>query len=783
MTNFADQKTSPFPLYALPLALGASTLGVVPVLSTAQERAGSDADSDALEEVVVTALKRDQTLYEAPVSITVLSQEDLQILGTQELEDVARFTPNLNASSRGGRRRYDISIRGVRAQAGVSTTFGIYLDEFNISPTSISSFNNPSLQDAAQVEVLRGPQGVYFGRSIMAGSINITTNKPTDEFEGDVSARIGSNERYQVRGAIGGPITDDLGFRLVAYREEFGGFMENLGPINVSNDFEEQGFRLALRWTPTDRTTLDFAAARVDAEDGARNTLPINLDIPQVQSFLALTSLGVFPDAASLNAAQGTPLFGETDNQINVDEIETTDNNAQYFTFRGEHEFDGFSLIGVAGYLDGEESRNAQERDWLLTNTSIDTPLGFPGTFVADYDLQQDITVESYSFELRLQSNDSGPLQWVIGAFYAEDEEFSGGRDSVTLATFADGAPLSPFFPIDVPFATVDDLDVIESRAIFGDISYDFLDGRLTLSAGARYSDDNFSSEGRTALPLTPGPVFVDDEFRSTSFNHFAPTLTASFALSDNANIYAKAANAYRPGGFNNGVLVPPTYDPEEIWNYELGLKGVFLDGMLDLRAAVFSMSWEDMQVPVFDVETGNFTDNAAEASIDGAELETIVTFTENLRAMIGIGYTDARFDSFPNAGIQGSGQTFDLSGTHIAYAPEWNVNATLEYVKPLANGAQLLARGEYQYTDDQFMDNGGGATVELPYEVPVSDSWGLFNLRLGYSTARYNITVFGENLNDEIYQLGLDGGIYPGGFRVVVNEGRRFGVRGQVFF
>ena len=747
-----------------------SSLGMVPLASA------QPSDGTVIEEIVVRALKRDQTIYEAPVSITAFSHEDLQILGTQEIEDYARLTPNMNVRSRGGRRLWDISIRGVAAQAGVSTTYGIYLDEFNISPTSISAFNNPSLQDAAQVEILRGPQGVYFGRSILAGSINITTNKPTEELAGDVSVRVGSNERYQVRGAVGGPIIDGkLGFRAVAYYEEFGGFMNNIGPADVTNDFDEHGTRLALRYTPTDRTTVDFAFARVNATDNLENSLPNGEEIQQVQEIVAATSFGVFSSVESLAAAQGTPFYPASEHTINVDESNTTDNEASYLTLRAEHELDGFSLIAVAGYMDGDNTLDAQERDMGLNETPYVTPFGAPATYVFDYDLYREASVNSHSIELRLQSNGDGALQWVIGAFYAEDEETQASRDYIRVGTDLGSGSL---IGLDgVVFETLADVDTIDSRAVFGDISYAFLDGRLTLSAGARYSRDTFSSDGSFAPPLSDGSTMIPLNERETEFSHFAPTLTASYEIGDSSTVYLKASNAYRPGGFNDNNF-NPEYDEETLWNYELGLKGRYLNNRLSLRTAAFVLKWDDMQVGNFTLDEGNFVSNAAEATIEGAELEAEFALNSRLSASIGIGYTDAEFDDFPNATLIGQDGIFELGGTPIPYAPEWNLNAATEYRHPLSSGAELQARAELQYLDEQFTAPGGDL-----YDARQADSYTLVNLRLGYHTARYSLMAFAENLSDEVYELGLDGGIYSLGGRSTVAEGRRFGVRGQVYF
>ena len=764
------KRTSPPSLIALAVTLGLQQ----PVFGQETDGATNPA---AMEEVIVTALKRDQTIYEAPVSITALSEQQLQQLGTQELNDYLGFIPNVSATSGGGRRQWDISIRGLSNIEGVANTYGIFMDEFNISPTSISAFNNPSLQDAAQIEVLRGPQGVYFGRSIMGGAINITTNKPSDQFEGNISARVGSNERYQVRGAVSAPIIEDkLSFRLLGYYEEFGGYIDNNGPADVTNDFEEQGLRLALRWTPTDRTTIDIAGAFVDAEDSLPNTLAVGIPIQGVADFISPLTFGVINTLEDLAELQGTALYPDGDeHEVNVDEATTSENEAMYVTLRAEHEFDGFSFITVAGYMEGREETNDLEADFALNETPFVTPFGAPATFLADYNITTLEEVESFSVEMRLQSNDSGPLQWVIGALYAEDTEEQRDDDFLTIGTVLAGN----FGGISGPLSPSLDFDKVESAAIFGDISYAFFDERLTLSAGARYSDDTFSSNGFNGESvINPGVEGVRPN-ESVSFTNFAPTFTAAYAVTDDVNVYAKAANAYRPGGLNNNFLVPDSYDSEDLWSYELGLKGVFLDGRLDLRVAAYVMEWEDVQTTVFDPDLLlAFIGNASSSTLEGFEFEGNWNITDRWLWQVGLGYTKAEYDEFVGGFVPDRNDPVDLSGTPLPNAPEWTVNSQLQYTHPLNNGASIFIRGEYQFTDEQFATPGGDEFNALKL-----DDYEVFNLRAGYNDNRYTVTVFAENLADDYFLQGSSAGIYPLGLRSAINEGRRFGIRGEYFF
>ncbi|MEM1110308.1 MAG: TonB-dependent receptor [Pseudomonadota bacterium] len=767
----------------LPSALAIAIAAALPSAALAQTSDVLEGGSNesALEEIIVRAMKRDQTIFEVPISMTAVTEQELQALGSQDLNDYVGFIPNLTVTSgEGGRRGWDVSIRGLSAVQGVAGTFGIFVDEFNVSPTSISAFNNPSLQDAAQVEVLRGPQGIYFGRSVMAGAISVTSNKPSDEFQGSIAARAGSNDRYMMRANVSGPLIEDvLSYRAVGYYEEFGGFMDNIGPSDADDSFDEHGFRLALRWTPSERTTIDFSALYQDAEDGLNNVVPIGIWPAFISDLNTALSFGVIDSVETLAALQGTRLYPGVEHEVNVDDETTRTIEASIFMVRAEHEFDNFSLIGVAGYMDGKQRREVGEADFNLNETNFITPFGAEGIFFGDYSQVIKQEVESWSLELRAQSNSSGPMQWVLGAIVSEDEEFQSDDDFIKWGSEVNGR----FNGFEGPFGPSFDYDLIESFAIFGDVSYAFLDDRLTLSAGGRYSEDTFTSNGAQFEAVAiPEPLIRPEA--SDSFYDFSPTVTAAWAVSDTVNVYAKAASAYRSGGLNNNAQVPPSYGPEELWNYEVGVKGLFLEGALDLRLAIFRMDWEDVQVTEIDTSVGtelgllSFIGNAGEAIIEGAELETSWTFGENWLWQVGIGYTDAEYITYDSGFVSTEVDPVDLGGTPLPNAPEWTFNTQLQYDFTLENGADVYLRGEYLFTDEQFSEPGGAR-----FDAFVLDSYEVFNLRAGYTTSSYSISAFAENIFDEIYLQGTFFGINPMGINGVVNEGRRFGIRGEYFF
>lgn len=743
-----------------------------------------DAEPAADEEVIfdtitVKGTKREQSLYEVPISISVIDSEQIERTGVTELEDYARVVPNLSFSSRGGRRQQDISIRGISPQAGTANSYGIYLDEFNVAPIDSERFNNPSLQDIEQIEVLRGPQGTLFGRSITAGAISITTKKPSDEFQADLTGEIASNDYRLVRGGIGGPIIDGvLAARFNAYYEESDGFLENQGPLDITNDFEESGARLALRLTPNNALTIDASISYWEGDEGIGNAIPSGFTIPQVQAFFPIPIPGFPGSAADFLAANGATAFPENVDNIFVDEPQSIASESLVWTGRAEYDFGGFSLIAVGGYLSSEVSIDNQEADKGI-NTYPFTAVGLgpepiPGTFFLDADSTTLDEIESISGEVRLQSNGDQKLDWVVGVFVADDEEKQ--NQSIQLGSFVDLSPVPGFDPLvllpeGTPFSEFFDVDKAESFAVFADFSYDLTD-QLTASFGGRFSSDDVSTTGTNfGAPLPE---------QNATFEQFTPRFALNYQFSDRINSYVSASKGYRPGGFNGNPNFPPVFDEETLWNYEAGVKGVFLDGALDLRFAAFHMDWQDIQVSVFDVDLGqSFNENAGAATSQGFELEAFANPTENLSLGLGVGYADSEYDDYTDASVIGTSGSFDASGTKVRRAPEWNINASAEYVYPINEKLDLSVRGEYQFVDEQFQFTG----EDLFGEYNRLPSYDVVNLRASLDGDNYSLIGFVENLNDERYIVGVDGGIYVTGYQYIIDQGRRIGARLKVRF
>jgi iron complex outermembrane receptor protein len=798
------------PFRSIGLVLAGLTLA-----ATAPAQEADDEQSTDLERIEVTAQKREQSEQEVPISITAYTERDLERSGIDEFVDYASRTPNVGFSQQGNRAFTKIGIRGVTNVGGRANAVGIYLDEFNIAPNILTAgwsrtLDTP-LYDIERIEVLRGPQGTYFGRNTLGGAINITSRKP-DPLMRSASVRLEADEHgtWLTRVAGNLPTSEQTALRLTAYYEDVGDWLNNLS-AGGTNDGRNQGARAAFRYAGTGGTTFDLSISRTEQRSNQLEFVPTGVlaPIPQqlvgvVENFDQLFApfgappidTGQFPDWPL--PATGAPLWPDNFDTIDNDTPRRSDNETDMAIARLEHAFDnGLELTSVTGYIDNGFSQTGD---------------GDASPYPA-FRVDRDSTSEGWSQELRLSSFDQGPLQWTLGAIYAEDEVvetdlsahlatdpylpawgallFALGVDSGQVdltdpqiqGALANGLIPQIFGPMTVGnFEDVDRAIDTESMAVFGDLSYAISDD-FEVSAGLRWTEDEvvFSETTRPTITIPTGSDVTPADFSSVT-----PRLAMNWRLSDTVSTYATAAQGYKVGGVNSDVTltddgaVEKIYDEETAWNYEIGFKGLLADNRVRLNAAVFYIDWDDIQVRGQDVLTQRqFVQNATSATSEGAEIELTTRLTPDLTWRLGYGYTDATFGSFPNAipvDQIGSG-VVDASGNRLPFAPEHTLNSGLEYRFDGFAGSDAWFRIDYRYTDDQFTEATNNADRRLP-------SFDLVDARLGFETGRYSVALYATNLFDEEYTLGIQNlETYYSGLQRSVGMPRTFGAVVNLYF
>ena len=490
---------------------------------------------DSLQEIIVTAQKREQRLIDVPISLAALSGDEIRARQIASMDDLASAVPGLAIEdTAGGTRR--ISIRGISNDVGsYSPVIGVYLDEADVTSGLFSQLDL-NVYDLERVEVLRGPQGTLYGEGSAGGTIRFITKNPDLTkltFNADAAVlftQYGAPSQ-RIQQALNVPLVNDqLGLRFAGTFEHDGGWIDQ--PAAAVKNFNERNlidFRAKGLWQPTSEFTVS-ALAEIHRNDESSNA------------------------GEDVNG-EYTQVFGLTTTPHLVDDFDIYNLTLSY-------QFAGAQLINTTTYV----SQYQDQQNFGFTFAPLPPPLPpLEALFTQVF-----YKLPSWTEELRLSSTGSGPWQWTIGAFY---RHFRFEEDGAAIAGFP-GPPGAPF-PLQFD-------SVSKSRAAFADTSYRFAD-RLTVGAGVRYFQDDQDYSGG-APPSQTGT------FRSTD-----PRGYVQYKINEQANIYASAAKGFRSGGFNS--LNQPPYGPESVWTYELGTKMSLLDRRLDFDGAVFYSDYTQYQV------------------------------------------------------------------------------------------------------------------------------------------------------------------------------------------
>jgi iron complex outermembrane recepter protein len=698
-------RSRPLPLVAAAVALALASQ------THAQTTTGT------LEEIVVTAQKRAESLQDVPVAVTSYTGELLRGLAIPDIEGLAVKTPSFAFSKAGGEAQIYIrgvgtNIFGVGADPSIAVNLdGVYLGRTNMGLTQFL--------DIERVEILRGPQGTLYGRNATGGAINLVSRMPGSELSGYVGASYGEFERMELDGAVGGPINDAWGFRVAARYMKDDGYTKDLDPrgSNKLDDNDIQSYRGILQYAPGGAFKATLIGEYSEFSNGNTSI------VPRDDLGLAET-LGAVPTGSIDRTRNDLPTFFDWD--------------SSGVTLNFEWQVtEGIALTSISGWKD-------YKSDFLFNTdgTEVDiTRSNFK------YDSEQ------LSQELRLASTGDGRLRWLVGAYYF-DEDKTGGLGLVR-------ASLVPARSFIIPSESQ-----TEAWALFGEVSYDLTD-QLRLTAGLRYSDerkDDFSAFGLVFDVLgleSPGPVTPVGAPRvaSESWDATTPKFGLEYRHTENLLYYVSATRGFKSGGYNSLQPTNPVFDPEFIWSYEAGVKSQLSDDRIRLNVAVFHYDYEDLQVSTF-LNNLTFITNAAEATVNGIELELLALPTPELELGLAVSYLDATYDEFLTAfGSQPCTPVppatscvrplipFDASGKQMVNSPEWKLNATAQYSLSLGERGTLLLFGQLSYQDDLFFTQINEAEVG-------QEAITLLDARIAWldASGRWELAVHGKNLTDEDY-------------------------------
>jgi len=764
----------------LPQAVAAAALTLPAALPALAQSSGM------LEEVVVTAAKRQQTLQEVPIAVSVVTSETIEQAQVLDIKDLQTLVPSLRVTQLQGSAQTNFIIRGFgngANNAGIEPSVGVFIDGVYRSRVGSALADLPKLE---RIEVLRGPQSTLFGKNASAGVISVTTAKPDlDGFSGSVGATVGNYNQTIIRGDVTGPLTENLAFSLFGSMNERDGYFDNLELGTDSNELDRWNFRGQLLWNPTDRLEMRLI---VDAEE-----------IDEVCCGVANLVDG--PTGGIVRLLGGDLISNDAfayANYLDFDprnEIET-----QGTSLHVDYDFNSFTLTSISAYRTLDQFQSG-DVDFTSARLILPEAADFRGT-----------KIDTFTQELRLTSSGSGPLQWMAGAFYfneevEQDETFGLGADFRSYVDFLTGGAIGGVeaalgFPAGTFYATgtgnqsekytLDD----ETLSLFAQVDYDLTDA-LTLTAGVNYtqSEKEASAEvvsdnlfgalpldafGLGALqaaqflpPVVGFPNSVEDGKSDDSDTTY--TLRLSYDLTPDMNVYGGVSTGFKASSWNlsqdtgpvpadvaallaNGDPALPNVgfgpgaanfavgtrraDPEESLVYELGLKGQW--DTVSLNLAIFMQEIDGFQSNVFS-GTGFNLANAGKQSTDGVEVDVTWLPVDGLRIGFAATWLDPLYDSFQ--GAVGPNGPMDLSGQKPSGIPELSTNTNITYNFELL-GAYSYVRLEHVYEEEvQVADN-------IPMAIAAREV-NTFNASAGMSwDIGLEFNLWGRNLNDDEYLL-----------------------------
>ncbi|MFV0278740.1 MAG: TonB-dependent receptor [Parahaliea sp.] len=743
-------------------------------------------NSLALEEVIVTAQKRAEGLQDVPVSISAVTGETLEAMGALRMEDVAVYVPNLNISEAGLGDRIYIRGLGSGENQGFEQSVGIYVD--GIYYGRGSSIRDGFL-DMERVEVLRGPQGVLFGKNTIAGAINIITADPGDEFEGEIGVAYTSKlDEKEVTGILSGPVSDTFGARLAYRYTESDGYVKNTGFGGRDEPNEEnQIARLTLTWQPDDMPM----SARFKWTHSEFDVIGRQMDMLAEP---LITGALVPPE----------PIIGETKlNYSSGRNASDTDfSNNDSFSLNVDFYIGSHTLTLVSGYTQLEYDRT-MDGDRSLAST------------VEFFNFDEEF--DQFSQEVRWTSPGGETVDYIVGAYYQTSD----------LSTFEAGALPSLGLDWSRDFGVDSD-----TWAIFGQATWNVTD-RFRVMAGLRYTEEDKSGErdfrffapgtkteladvplisppilAGTPIANIPGALYQDILSRNPSIptglagfgephqvdgkrdeEALTPMLTIQYDLGDSM-IYATASTGFKAGGFDTRSNLPIQFqfDEEKVLAGEVGAKLRLLGGAAELNIAAFYMQFEDLQTSTFDGNIGFLVDNAGEATSQGVELDGRWLLTENLTLNGAIGWLDFQFDEFPGAQCFVSNYrvpdnrqpdgTCDFAGKENAYTPEWTGNLGLRHVYAFDN-MELLSSVDVVFMDNHYTLPDLNPGLEHPAYYKINARVALASL-----DNRWEVALLGRNLTDELtFSNSANVPLISGAYNVFLDPPRTLTLQGTYRF
>ncbi len=677
----------------------ASAAGAIGAGSAFAAEQAASSNNMVLEEITVTARKREEKLQDVPDSIVVLTAEKLELTNTNTLHDFVRLTPNLFVRETFRPNETFLTMRGISSAQGSLPPVAFIVDGVQYGS---NDFINQDLLDVQRIEVLRGPQGALYGQGAIAGAINIVTKQPSNDFEAFIKGTYGNGNATRIAATLSGPIVKDRWFaRVSAYYKYSDGLIYN-------------------HYLKKDIDSVDMASGRLKL-DYRGDRLKIQINGSYTKGNQSCCFLDHAPHDANFNYnfVDANGVYHSVDD-VNEPGPDTDIQGKTWDTFgtvslKVDYDFDGFTATSISGY------------NHVLEDAYGDADYSSNPAVAQDLHFRTNVVNQ----ELRFTSNDSGRVHWIFGSYYQERSE----NQDILVGN----EPPAPFGKepghLD-PFLHIDTHDKRKLWSLFGTADIDITND-LTLTLAARYDHDQQHSED----------FQLDGSYKEATFKKFQPKAVLSYHWTPDFLIYTSYATGFRPGGYSQNQQ----FDNEVTKNYEIGFKSTVMDGLLSVNGAAYHIDYQNQQISFVqfmfdDSAPGGFivqkgVVNVKRSQVNGMELEMVAQPTDRLNLSMGIGVSDSVAKEIEPNILFSAESINSLIGNKSPLVTTYTFNLGGTYTQPVTGNMDLVLRADFRQEGPYYHDLGN--TVK-------SSAHNYLSGRLALeSTAGWVVAVYGRNLTN----------------------------------
>lgn len=725
----SNGKTPPRKLVTgLHIVMGCVTAALVLPSLPAQAQ-GTDRHMSAVEEIIVTARRREENLQQVPIAITAMSAEDLELRNVENTKDLNVLLPNVDIRGFGtnGAARGSFAVRGI---PGVARYFdGV-----------VYSGNQGSLANVVEmerIEVLRGPQGTLFGKNAIGGAIQYISKRPAEEFGARIKATLGESNRRDIIANVDIPFGDTVRSKLTFASLQRDGFVKSTTIDENYGEENNQILRGVLEWAPSENFTGTVIVERNEIDQGMQ----------------ANVLWDIYENIGTAMNYHNAFLAGNPNVPVDWTDANFSFGQREQYKTASDYKGLGTEITSTGVKMNLEWALNDS-----LSLRSITGERGLDYGNYDDFDASQYIQYERWYYEevdelsqeFQLLGN-GDRFKWVVGLYYYDEEQYS---------------KLYNWQNMEIAPRLINTLSFNEQvdTAAFAEGTYDLTDS-LSLTVGARYTNEEFSYDVLTPAEAIPAPRTISRSTAGTTrvisgipikgtvdFDHVSPRIVLQNQFTDNIMAYISWSEGFDGGGVNTrfNVALPNNgitpYDGQTLSNYELGVRTDLFDNRLRLNATYFDGTWEDIQVAEVLIPGTAVTTNAGEAVSDGFEIEGTYRATDNLTLNFTLGKLHTAYTDVGKA-------TIIAKNTPFPFAPERSYSVGIQYDTEIGNGGAITSRLDYGWIDDfeTFRD------MRFQVSNQANNAYGLLSGRLQYTPAEGNwdLALIGTNLTNEYYRLG----------------------------